>query len=85
MNTQTLEKTKLSNAITNANDVEIDTIWATLKYKEIGIFRKVACICNLLDLPFNDVIKELPQDENGRLLDYKTRHEIHDALVKSFK
>ena len=83
MNTQTLEQTELSDAITNANEVEVDTIWAILKYKEIGIFRKVACICNLLNLSFNKIIKELPQDENGRLLDYKTRHTIHDALIKS--
>ena len=83
MNTETLEQTKLGDAIVSANDVEVDSIWAILKYKEIGIFRKVACICNLLDLPFNNIIKELPQDENGRLLDYKTRHTIHDALIRS--
>jgi hypothetical protein len=83
MNTETLEKTKLSDAIIHANDVEVDSIWAILKYKEIGIFRKVACICNLLGLPFDSITKELPQDENGRLLDYKTRHTIHDALIKS--
>ena len=83
MSTETLEQTKLGDAIVNANDVEIDTIWAILKYKEIGIFRKVACVCNVLELPFKQVLKELPQDENGRLLDYKTRHTIHDALIKS--
>ena len=83
MNTETLEQTKLGDAIVSANDVEVDSIWAILKYKEIGIFRKVACICNLLDLSFDSIIKELPQDENGRLLDYKTRHTIHDALIRS--
>jgi hypothetical protein len=77
------KRSSLEEAIGNTNDVEADTIWALLKYKEIGIFRKVACVCNLLGLNFNKVIKDLPQDEKGRLLDYKTRHLIHDALIKS--
>lgn len=78
-----VEKTSLEEAITDASDVEVDTIWAILKYKEIGIFRKVNCICNLLDLNFDKAIKEMPQDENGRVLDYKTRHMIHDSLIRS--
>ena len=78
-----VEKTSLEEAITDASDVEVDTIWAILKYKEIGIFRKVSCICNLLDLNFDKAIKEMPQDENGRVLDYKTRHMIHDSLIRS--
>ena len=77
------EITLLEEAILDANDVEVDTIWALLKYKEIGIFRKVNCICNLLDLNFDRAIKEMPQDENGRVLDYKTRHIIHDSLIRS--
>ena len=77
------KRTSLEEAISNSSDVDVDTIWALLKYKEIGIFRKVACICNLLDLNFNKAIKEMPQDDNGRILDYKTRHLIHDALIKS--
>jgi len=77
------KRTSLEEAISSSSDVDVDTIWALLKYKEIGIFRKVACICNLLDLNFNKSIKEMPQDDNGRILDYKTRHLIHDALIKS--
>ena len=77
------KRSSFEEAIVNSNDVEADTIWALLKYKEIGIFRKVACICNLLDLNFNKAIKEMPQDDSGRVLDYKTRHLIHDALIKS--
>jgi len=77
------EVTLLEEAILDANDVEVDTIWALLKYKEIGIFRKVGCICNLLDLNFDKIIKEMPQDEGGRVLDYKTRHLIHDSLIRS--
>tara|TARA_R110000824_G_scaffold172973_4_gene350969 strand:- start:737 stop:997 length:261 start_codon:yes stop_codon:yes gene_type:complete len=77
------KRTSLEEAISSSSDVDVDTIWALLKYKEIGIFRKVACICNLLGLNFNKSIKEMPQDDNGRILDYKTRHLIHDALIKS--
>ena len=77
------ETTLLESAILDADDVEVDTIWALLKYKEIGIFRKVGCICNLLDLNFDKAIKEMPQDDGGRVLDYKTRHMIHDALIRT--
>jgi len=69
----------LERGIRDATGVEVDTIWAILKYKEIGIFRKVGCICDLLGLDFNRPIEEMPQDENRRVLDQKTRHLIHDA------
>jgi hypothetical protein len=72
MNIQTEQgSTILEKGIENSKGVEVDTIWAVLKYKEIGIFRKIGCICNLLDLNFNKAIKEMPQDENGRILDQK--------------
>ena len=38
------EKLNLQNfedAISKTNDTNIDTLWAILKYKEIGIYRKV--------------------------------------------
>ena len=28
------------------------------------------------------IIEELPTDDEGRILDYKTRHMIHDVLIK---
>ena len=76
-------KTSFENAIISSSDVETDTMWALLKYKQIGIYRKVGCICNLLDLNFDSTIKTLPQDDKGRILDYKTRHLIHDSLLRS--
>lgn len=85
MSTTTVETeataTTLTQAINNANDVQVDGAWAILKYKEIGIYRKVACISELLNINFRTVVDELPQDEDGRILDYKTRHIIHDALI----
>lgn len=80
MNTQT-EKIILLDEINEANEAQIDSLWAILKYKEIGIYRKIACMCEVLSLDFQDVIDSLPQDEEGRILDYKTRHMIHDSLI----
>ena len=74
--------TTLVNAINNANESAVDASWAILKYKEIGIYRKVACLSQLLGVDFDIVLDELPQDEDGRILDYKTRHIIHDALIE---
>ena len=85
MSTTTVETeataTTLTQAISNANESQVDGSWAILKYKEIGIYRKVACLTELLDTNFDEVVNQLPQDEEGRLLDYKTRHLIHDALI----
>ncbi len=80
MNTQT-EKIILLDEINEANEAQIDSLWAILKYKEIGIYRKIACMCEVLSLDFQDAIDSLPQDEEGRILDYKTRHMIHDSLI----
>jgi len=72
----------LLDAINHANDAQIDTAWAILKYKEIGIYRKIACLSELLKINFKDILQELPQDENGRIFDYETRHLIHEALIE---
>jgi len=72
---------KLLDAITQANEPQVDSVWAILKYREIGIYRKIACICEVLDLDLAEVLDDLPQDEEGRILDYKTRHMIHDSLI----
>ena len=74
--------TTLVNKINKANEAQIDASWAILKYKEIGIYRKVFCLCQLFDVDVDFVLAELPQDEDGRILDYKTRHIIHDALIE---
>lgn len=77
----TLQKNELFVSLSNANSVEVDASWAILKYKEIGIYRKVACLSSLFNLDFEVVLDKLPKDEEGRLLDYKTRHLIHDTLL----
>ena len=77
----TLQKNELFVSLSNANSVEVDASWVILKYKEIGIYRKVACLSSLFNLDFEVVLDKLPKDEEGRLLDYKTRHLIHDTLL----
>jgi len=74
-------KDKLITIVKKTNDVEADAIWAILKYKNIGILRKVMCICRVLNLEPQDVLETLPKDENGRFLDKPTRKLIHDALI----
>lgn len=72
----------LLTAISGATPEQIDTLWSILKYKEIGIYRKVKCMTSVLGLNFDNIVTELPKDDSGRILDYKTRHLIHDTLIK---
>ena len=57
--------TTLIKAIEDANPIQIDTLWSILKYKEIGILRKVKCMSDVLHLNTGVVIEELPTDEEG--------------------
>tara|TARA_Y100000310_G_scaffold278827_1_gene297587 strand:- start:80 stop:346 length:267 start_codon:yes stop_codon:yes gene_type:complete len=72
----------LVSAIESASSEQVDTLWSILKYKEIGIFRKVKCMSQVLGLDFIDIVENLPKDDEGRVLDYKTRHMIHDILIQ---
>ena len=77
----TTSKYSLIHAIEQGDSVKTDASWAILKYKEIGIYRKVACLASLFNIDFEEIVSELPQDSEGRILDYKTRHIIHEALL----
>jgi len=81
METTTQTSEALQNAVQQANDAQLDATWAILKYREIGIYRKVASISEVLNLDFDEIVASLPSDEDGRILDHKTRHLIHDALM----
>lgn len=87
IDTQTMVKTVTSaallSAIGSATPEQIDTLWSILKYKEIGIYRKVKCMASVLGLNFEKVVSDLPKDDSGRILDYKTRHLIHDTLIEN--
>ena len=69
-------------SINKASGSEIDTLWAILKYKEIGIYRKVKCMADVLGADFDKLVGELPSDTSGRILDQRSRHAIHDVLIK---
>ena len=82
LETKTDAPDMLVSAIESANSEQRDTLWSILKYKEIGIFRKVKCMTHVLGLDFTQILDALPKDDEGRVLDYKTRHMIHDILIK---
>jgi len=73
---------ELLNAIKDADKVQIDAAWAILKYKSIGILRKLKCLSWVLDVDEEDVLEDAPKDKDGRILDHETRHMIHDELIK---
>jgi hypothetical protein len=82
LETETEAPAMLVSAIESANSEQLDTLWSILKYKEIGIFRKIKCMAHVLGLEFIQVVEDLPKDDEGRVLDYKTRHMIHDILIQ---
>lgn len=68
-------------AIKTADEVEVDAMFALLKYKSIGIMRKLKCMALVLDIDEDFVLQEAPKDAEGRILDHETRHAIHDELI----
>lgn len=75
------QTTLVGESLLSASNAQVDAIWAILKYREIGIYRKLASISEVLNLNFDEVVMDFPSDEEGRVLDHKTRHMIHDALI----
>lgn len=71
----------LVEKLEEANMVELDIAFALLKYKEIGIYRKIQALCLSFNLDVDKVLKGLPQEE-GRILDWETRHFIHHYMIK---
>jgi len=85
LSTYTMQNTEIptiSQAIKKANSAQVDCLWAILKYKEIGILRKVKCMSEVLRFDLDKACSELPVNENGFIVDYKTRHLIHDILLE---
>lgn len=79
-----MESSLLKNLINQIDDTGLDALWAILKYKEIGILRKVKCMAYILNVSADELINQLPQDE-GRLLDKPTRTQIHEHLIARSK
>ena len=75
------EENAISLSLREATNAQVDAVWAILKYREIGIYRKLAYISEVLNVDFEEVVSQFPSDEEGRVLDHKTRHMIHDSLI----
>ena len=79
METQNMKT--LGKKILKANAAQLDASWAILKYKEIGILRKIECYSELFGLNSEKVAAEAPVTEDGRILDKPTRNSIHEYLI----
>ena len=73
----------LIEAIGRANQSQLDALWAILKFRNMGILRKVLAMCEVLNLDSENIVRNLPQDENGRIFDSKNRYEISQALIEA--
>ena len=71
----------LEKYISRATPEQIDILWSILKYKEIRILRKIKCMASTLNANLQELSNIFPKDQEGRILDYKTRHAIHDVLI----
>jgi hypothetical protein len=75
----------IKQAIQAADLETLDGLWAILKYRDIGILRKLKSMSRLLDIDSNEVFCEAEKDEDGRVLDKQTRKAIHDILLEASK
>lgn len=75
----------LFKKISEANEHQMDALWAILKYRDMGILRKILAMCEVLGLDKEEVISNLPQDENGRVYDSKNRFLLSQALMQANK
>lgn len=77
------EDNLLFKSISEANEYQMDALWAILKNRDIGILRKIYAMCEVLSLNHDDVVSNLPQDENGRIYDSQNRFLLSRALLKA--
>ena len=47
----------LIQAIGKANQAQLDALWAILKFRNMGILRKVLAMCEVLNLNSEDIIR----------------------------
>lgn len=77
------EENLLFTKISEANEHQMDALWAILKNREMGILRKILAMCEVLHIDKDEVVSHLPQDENGRIFDSKNRFLLSRALLKA--
>ena len=71
--------------ISYANEAQLDALWAILKYRDMGILRKVLAMCEVLSLDAEEIVAKLPQDKHGRIYDSKNRYLLSQALIEAGK
>lgn len=76
------EENLLFSTISEANTHQIDALWAILKYRDMGILRKILAMCEVLHLDKDEVVNQMPQDENGRIFDSHNRYLLSKVLMK---
>jgi len=69
--------------ISYANEAQLDALWAILKYRDMGILRKVLAMCEVLNLDAEEIVAGLPQDKDGRIYDSKNRYLLSQALIEA--
>lgn len=69
-------------AIRNSNIETINTLWALLKYRELGILKKINCMAQVLGIDSQEFLRHMVLDEDGRVIDRASRSLIHDILIK---
>jgi len=72
-------------AVNTCSDAILDSLWAILKYKDLGILRKIYSICEILGLDSEEILEYLPTTSDGRILDKETRQIIHTSLINRSK
>lgn len=77
------EENLLFVEMSKANEHQMDALWAILKNREMGILRKIFAMCEVLHIDKDEVVSNLPQDENGRIYDSRNRFLLSKALLKA--
>lgn len=72
---------QIIEAIKDADEVEVDSLFCVLRDRKLGIYRKLKCMALILDIDEDEVLNEAIKDEKGRVLDHDSRHLLADALV----
>lgn len=69
-------------AVEECSDAVYDSLWAILKYKEIGITRKINSMSEILGIDKAYILEYAEFTEDNRILDKQTRQNIHEVLIK---
>ena len=72
----------LHHLILNCDESQLDLAFAILKYKEIGIVRKIKCWAKIFDMDGNELVDSFPKSIDNRVLDKTSRKIVHNYLME---